>query len=32
LRQTQGRVIDFRDPVNNRLLDVRELKITRNAG
>ena len=28
LRQTQARVIDFRDPLNNRFLAVRELKIT----
>ena len=27
-RQTQARVIDFRDPLNNRFLAVRELKIT----
>ncbi|MDP2007138.1 MAG: type I restriction endonuclease subunit R, partial [Rubrivivax sp.] len=28
MRQTQARVIDFRDPLNNRFLAVRELKIT----
>jgi type I restriction enzyme R subunit len=28
IRQTQARVIDFRDPLNNRFLAVRELKIT----
>ena len=28
VRQTQARVIDFRDPLNNRFLAVRELKIT----
>ena len=28
LRQTQARVIDFRDPLNNRFLAVRELKVT----
>lgn len=28
LRQTQARAIDFRDPLNNRFLAVRELKIT----
>jgi type I restriction enzyme R subunit len=28
MRQTQARLIDFRDPLNNRFLAVRELKIT----
>ena len=28
MRQTNARVIDFRDPLNNRFVAVRELKIT----